>query len=164
MFTGIIKEIGTIKSIEPKEDIKLVEIECAKTLKGLNTGDSVNVNGICSTITKITKKSFFVEYMEETLNLTTVKDWDVGYKVNLESSMSLSGKLDGHFVQGHIDDTGQIAAINRNVYSIQYPKRLSKFIAYKGSISVDGISLTISGVTEHQFTISLIPHTLSLSR
>lgn len=155
MFTGIIKEIGEIKNIST-----VVEISAASTLKDLKEGNSVCINGICSTVIALTNSSFTVKYMPETLKKTTANKWQPGDKVNLEQSLSMSDKLDGHFVTGHIDTTGKIIAINNDEFDIAYPKEIAQFIALKGSISIDGIGLTVSKLDTNNFTVSLIPHTL----
>ncbi|MFC1655353.1 riboflavin synthase [Patescibacteria group bacterium] len=160
MFTGIIQEIGTIKKITQDGDNKVVEIEAKTTLKDCKKGGSICVNGICSTVMNISDSEFSVEYMPETLKLTTVQDWQEKESVNLESSLTLSDKLSGHFVAGHVDAVGKIINIKENDFDISFPPEIAKFIAFKGSITVDGISLTVSKLDDEHFTVSIIPHTL----
>ena len=163
MFTGIIKEIGSIKNITKKDDNFVIEIRASQVLKDLKTGDSVNVEGICSTVTETTKDSFIVSYMPETLKRTTVSLWKINDKLNLEPAMILSDKINGHLVQGHIDAIGSIKKITKGKDSseieVSYPQDLAKFIAFKGSVCVDGISLTVSQIEDDCFTVSIIPYT-----
>lgn len=157
MFTGIIKELGTIKSLK-KDGSKL--IAAIESKQKLEIDDSISVNGICSTVIKVGSKEFTVEYMPETLKITDISKWKEKDKVNLEPPLKVGDKINGHFVQGHIDTTGKITKIKNDEFEIAFPKEFSKFIALKGSICVDGISLTISKVNTNSFTVSLIPHTL----
>jgi len=164
MFTGIIQEIGKIKKITKDGDNLIVEIIATKTLKGLKTGDSVNIEGICSTAVKIKKNSFIVSYMPETIKRTTVSLWSVKNSVNLESALKLSDKLNGHLVSGHIDCTTAIKNIHKKEKNLEIdialPEEIKKFTAFKGSIAIDGISLTVSFMENDFFTVSLIPHTI----
>jgi len=157
MFTGIIKELGKIKSLKKNGDKLVVSI---KSDQKLAIDDSISVNGVCSTVIKIESKGFTVEYMPESLKITDIPKWKEGDKVNLEPPLKIGDKINGHFVQGHIDTTGKISKIENDEFEISFKKKYSKFIALKGSISVDGISLTISKVQKNSFTVSLIPHTL----
>jgi len=165
MFTGIIKEIGEVKKTALKDGNLLIQIACRDILKDLKTGDSVNINGICSTVIKISRDSFDVNYMEETQKITTVKEWKESCKVNLEPALRLSDPLNGHLVSGHIDYISKIKKIHTNTVDknveidIEFPKEFSKFIALKGSITVDGVSLTVSYLDDDYFRVSLIPYT-----
>jgi riboflavin synthase len=168
MFTGIIKELGTIKSLKKEGDKLIATIESEQKLK---VDDSISVNGVCSTVISTNNDEFVVEYMSESLKITDIPKWKEQDRVNLEPPLTIGDKINGHFVQGHIDTTGKISngatkgsSMERseanNEITIAFPKEFSKFIALKGSISVDGISLTISNVAKNTFTVSLIPHTL----
>ncbi|MFC1647635.1 riboflavin synthase [Patescibacteria group bacterium] len=157
MFTGIVKELGIIKSLKKEADKLIATIESDQKF---NVDDSVSVNGVCSTVILVGDGSFTVEYMPETLKITDITKWNEGDKVNLEPPLTLGDKLNGHFVQGHVDTTAKITKIHKNEFEIAFPKEFSKYIAIKGSISVDGISLTISNISKNTFTVSLIPHTL----
>lgn len=163
MFTGIVQQTGEIKKIEQTADITAVSISYEKKLK-LEIGDSLSLNGICSTVTEFSDKIFEIEFMPETLKRTTACKWKKGDKINIESSLRLADKLNGHFVTGHIDATGKIIDIKSDdstkELKITYPENLAKYIAFKGSITVDGVSLTISYLDEDCFSVSLIPHTL----
>ncbi|MBP1970650.1 riboflavin synthase [Virgibacillus natechei] len=166
MFTGIIEEMGTVKSMEHVSDqaIQMV-IGSEKVLSDINTGDSISVNGICLTVTDFNSESFHVDVMPETIKSTSLNALESGSKVNLERSMAANGRFGGHFVSGHVDGTGEIVRKERQenaiYYDIQLSKELYPFLLNKGSVSVDGISLTIFNVAEDIFTISLIPHTVS---
>jgi riboflavin synthase len=157
MFTGIIKDLGTIESLKKERDNLVATI---KSKLQFEIDDSVAINGVCSTVVRTDGKTFTVEYMPETIKVTDISKWKQGDKVNLEPPLSLGDKLNGHFVQGHVDSTAKIIKIQNNEITIAFPREFSKYIALKGSISVDGISLTISNLSENAFTVSLIPHTL----
>jgi len=164
MFTGIIEETGKIKKITKDGENLLVEISASKSLKGLKLGDSLNLDGICSTVIKINKDSFEVSYMEETQKRTSVSEWKKDYEINIEPALKLSGRLNGHFVTGHIDCTGEIKNIKNSGKTMEIDisllEDIKKFTAFKGSITVDGISLTVSFVENEYFSVSLIPHTI----
>ena len=165
MFTGIVEEIGKITYIEKNCNGMKINI-CANIISNqLNIGDSVAVNGICLTIVDIKSKIFAVDIMNETIKNSAAKFFCVGSLVNLERAVSASGRFDGHIVTGHIDGVGVVAEKGRDGISISYkievlPKIL-KYIVKKGSVCVDGISLTVVSVDEKSFTVSIIPHTLS---
>lgn len=164
MFTGIIQELGTIKSISSKADLTTIEIEAKDAVKDMKVGDSISVEGICSTVTDMNSNTFSIEFMPETMEKTCANKWQTGSKLNLEPAMKLSDKLNGHFVSGHVDTSGEIINIKEGEKTkdidISFPPEFLKFIALKGSIAVDGISLTISLLKENYFTVSLIPHTI----
>jgi riboflavin synthase len=164
MFTGIIKSIGTITDIQKKDELLEVTIKSNLDSKHLNAGDSVNVDGICSTVVLHKGDILKFQYMPETIKKTSASLWKKDTKVNLEPSLSMKDALSGHFVMGHIDTTGKINSIksadNTKEIEIAYPKELQKFIALKGSVSIDGISLTVSMLEPNTFSVSLIPHTL----
>lgn len=165
MFTGIIEEIGNIESIRSSTDAIQLKIKARKIIEEIALGDSISVNGVCLTVTSFRETVFAVDVMPETVKATSLKTLTNGSKVNLERAMSANGRFGGHFVTGHVDGTGKI--IKRNpvsnavYYDIEAPPELLKFMILKGSIAVDGTSLTIFGLTDSTFTISLIPHTLS---
>jgi riboflavin synthase len=165
MFTGIIEEIGIIESIKQTGEAFVLSINAKKVLEGVMLGDSIAVNGVCLTVTSFSNSRFTVDVMPETVKDTSLKNVNKGSKVNLERAMAAGGRFGGHFVSGHVDGTGRIKSKqpfeNAVYYEIEAPKEIVKFIIVKGSIAVDGTSLTVFGVTEDTFTISLIPHTLS---
>lgn len=186
VFTGIIKDVGTVKAIERKNDGVYFTIECDMSkltdgeyiAGGLPDGASVSIDGVCQTVIKSDKKTFTVQSIPETLRVTTFESFEIGSKVNLEPAMRLNDSVDGHFVQGHIDCTGTVLGIygsgGDSMLRIKFPKLIENFVVYKGSISVSGVSLTISkvGKTEKSthgakpttyndfFEVSLIKHTL----
>lgn len=166
MFTGIIQKKANIKKLQTKNNILYTIFELPKSFK-LKKGASISINGICSTVISFNTKEFAVGYMKETLDKTTVKNWKSGMTINLESSLKLGDTLDGHFVYGHIDTVGTIKSINKvgdsHVFEIIIPKEFSKYVVYKGSIAIDGVSLTVSSKLKNTFTVSLIPHTLSVT-
>lgn len=163
MFTGLIEEIGIINNLTPLGSALKISVSCSKTINGIQTGDSININGACQTVESYDKDSFQVTAVEETIKKTTLGYLKRGNKVNLESSLTLNKKLGGHFVLGHVDSTGKITNISKQtasyLVSISYPEEFSRYIIHVGAIAVDGISLTIADYNEHNFTISVIPHT-----
>lgn len=166
MFTGIIQEIGKIINLKQNNGNLDIQIECKKILKNKKIGDSISVNGACQTITKLGKNYFEVTAIPETIKLTNFKNFKTNDLVNLEGSLKVSDTLDGHFVLGHVDCSTTIIHPPLNergaggILTIQKPANLSKYIIHKGSITVNGVSLTISKVTDKAFEVSLIPHTL----
>lgn len=166
MFTGIVEEVGVIKKLE-RISPQAVELTVAatKVISDVSVGDSISVNGICLTVTSFSKDDFVMDVMPETIQATSLNMLDVGSQVNLERSMPANGRFGGHFVSGHIDGIGHIVTKtseeNAIYYEIKFPKEFTKFILMKGSIAVDGISLTVFGRSDDSFTISLIPHTVT---
>jgi riboflavin synthase len=160
MFTGLIESLGRIKSIEKTHKGAKFKI-CAKFENSPKIGDSVSINGACQTIVKINEDCFEVEAMNETLKLTNFGNLKIGDIVNLELAMQASGRFGGHFVSGHIDGVAKLLSIKQdgfsNVLKFEYPARQ---IVQKGSICVDGVSLTVTNVGENFFEVSIIPHTL----
>jgi riboflavin synthase len=165
MFTGIIEEIGLVANIQRTSESFVLTIEASKLLEDVHLGDSIAVNGVCLTVTTFSNKQFTVDVMPETVKATSLKSVKRGSKVNLERAMAADGRFGGHFVSGHIDGTGTIKSKkhheNAVYYEIEADEELLKYVILKGSIAVDGTSLTVFGVTENSFTLSLIPHTLS---
>lgn len=165
MFTGIIKELGTIKKIKKSKNFIVFTIETKNILKGKKEGQSIAVNGACMTIRKIYDNKFFeFDSMQETLDKTNFKSLKEKSLVNLESALRLSQELDGHIVQGHVDTTGEIKSFKqknkRTILKIQTPKSLKKYITLKGSICINGVSLTISDLDKETFSVDLIPMTM----
>ena len=163
MFTGIIQSIGLIKKIESfKKDIQISIVYDPKKINGIKLGDSISVNGICLTVQKKQKNQFIFHVSEETLNRTIV--FKENAIVNLESSLLYNGKMGGHFVTGHIDGIGKISEIKINsqcwIIEIKPPKKLLKFIAEKGSVSINGVSLTVNSIKDDKFKVNIIPFTL----
>lgn len=172
MFTGIVEEIGVITSIDPgdgEDDVIRLTISCDTVLGGTKRGDSIAVNGVCLTVVDYSVEGssegssglFTVDVMGETLRLTTVSDWEVGKHVNLERAVAVGDRLGGHLVQGHVDSTGKIIGISDDhVIRVELPAAVCRYVAYKGSITLDGISLTVSQVGNDWLEVSLIPETL----
>lgn len=167
MFTGIIEELGTVKAI--KTGIQSLELNIAAKaiLNDINLGDSIAINGVCLTVTSFNTSGFTVDIMPETYNATSLAKIKIGDKVNLESSLRFNGKLGGHFVTGHVDGIGVIKQIitvdNAINYTIQINENLINYCIYKGSIAIDGTSLTIFGIGNNWIKIALIPHTVKNS-
>ncbi len=163
MFTGIIEEVGTIEQMKQSGEAIVITIGAKKILDDVRLGDSIAVNGVCLTVTSFTNRSFTVDVMPETVRATSLRTLTRGSKVNLERAMAANGRFGGHFVSGHVDGIGEIIrkepVANAVYYDIKVPKELRKYMILKGSVAVDGTSLTIFGLTDDTFTISLIPHT-----
>ena len=164
MFTGIITEIGTVKEIRTKGNgIRLV-VSAPASAKELRVNDSVSVSGVCQTVIGAGGGTFEVEAVEETLKKTTLGSLKKGSPVNLELPVRLNDRLGGHLVQGHVDCVGTVRSVVKQVNSwlltIGFPKEFTRSIVPVGSIAVDGISLTVAALGDHEFTISIIPHTL----
>jgi len=164
MFTGIITEIGEITKVFQDGKNTAFTISAPRTSRGLKIGDSVAINGSCHTVVKKLKSSFVVESMPETLKRTNFGDFRKGSRVNLERPVGVSGSFDGHFVSGHIDGVAKITKIvkdkNSKIFTLTIPKSLSKFVVEKGSISLDGISLTLISIRGNKIEVGIIPHTL----
>ena len=163
MFTGIIKLLGVIDSVKPLTDGIAVAIACDTSILDIELGDSIAVNGVCSTVVEFTDSHFIVHYLQETLRVTTFNTLTVGSYVNLEPSLTLQTKLSGHYVSGHIDGLGKIIELEQSdpwgKIVVSFEEDLSSFLIYKGSIALDGISLTISHLSSTSLTCHIIPHT-----
>ncbi|PGS55846.1 riboflavin synthase [Bacillus sp. AFS041924] len=165
MFTGIVEEIGSVKNIVKKGKTLVLTIGASKILEDVHLGDSISVNGVCLTVTDFTKNEFSVDVMPETFQSSNLSTLASSQKVNLERAMAATGRFGGHIVSGHIDGTGKIVSVksmeNAVIYKINIPNRFAKYCIQKGSITIDGTSLTIFEVESDIVTISLIPHTRS---
>lgn len=165
MFTGIIEEIGTVASIRKSPDSVCLSLTAKEILSGLHTGDSIAVNGICLTVTSFTSQSFSVDVMHETLLRTSLAALKRGSTVNLERAMIMNGRFGGHIVSGHIDGVGTITGIHRDSIAVWYTIRttpaIMRYIIEKGSVAIDGISLTVARLTREDFSVSVIPHTIT---
>lgn len=163
MFTGIVEEIGTIETIQKQGISAVLRIGCSKVLEGTKIGDSIAVNGVCLTVVKLEKDGFCADVMTETMHRSSLSQVQVKDKVNLERAMAADGRFGGHIVSGHIDGTGKIKEIrpeeNAVWYTIEAEQELLRYIVEKGSIAIDGISLTVAAVSERNFQVSIIPHT-----
>ncbi|WNF37951.1 riboflavin synthase [Bacillaceae bacterium IKA-2] len=165
MFTGIIEEVGSIEQIKQTGNAIVMTIASKKILEDVKLGDSIAVNGVCLTVTSFDKGSFTVDVMPETVKATSLRKLSRGSNVNLERAMAAGGRFGGHFVSGHVDGVGEIIKKQKQdnaiYYEIEVSEVLRNYIIMKGSIAVDGTSLTVFGVTDTSFTISIIPHTIS---
>lgn len=165
MFTGIVEEVGYIRGV--KKGVKSAEllIGAEKILDDIHEGDSIAVNGICLTVTSFDEEGFTVDVMHETLNRSSIGNVRMGSAVNLERAMQMGGRFGGHIVSGHIDGTGVIADIQKDDNAIWYKIRanlgIMRYIIEKGSIAMDGISLTVAKIEPETFSVSVIPHTAS---
>lgn len=163
MFTGIVEEMGSIRSIAKGSKSAVLTIAADKVLEGSKIGDSIAVNGVCLTVTTMTAGQFTADVMAETLRRSSLGALSRGSKVNLERAMAADGRFGGHIVSGHIDGTGTVLSLkpedNAVWVEIETPREILKYIVEKGSIAIDGISLTVAKVTEKSFAVSIIPHT-----
>lgn len=164
MFTGIIEEVGTVMSVKSSANAMKLTIRAPKVTQDINMGDSIAVNGICLTACGLGRESFTVDVMGETLSRTSLKGSRCGSHVNLERALTLNGRLGGHIVSGHIDGIGTVTAIKNDdiarLITISAPQAVMDLIVEKGSVAVDGISLTVASVSSGDFTVSVIPHTM----
>ena len=163
MFTGLVAELGTVVALKPLKQSYNITVKAQKVLANLKIGDSVAVNGACLTVVNISGSEFTADVMPETVKLTNLRHLKSGDRVNLERTLRLCDGLDGHIVSGHVEGVGVIAAKKAEgiaeIVTIKTPQELLKYIIKKGSIAIDGISLTVTEVTDTSFSVSLIPHT-----
>lgn len=164
MFTGIIEETGTIKSVKWDGKSAVIVIHALKIPDDIKVGDSINTNGVCLTVTSFDSKEFSADVMAETMRKTNLKELKPGSKVNMERALRLNDRFGGHFVSGHIDGTGIITELkkedNATWVTIKTNESVLKYIVFKGSVSIDGISLTVAEVSNNRFKVSIIPHTI----
>lgn len=165
MFTGIIEAVGEVAAIEPKgEDLRLYVRSGRLDLTDVKLGDSIAVNGICLTAVALPGEGFWADVSGETLARSTFSELRVGTRVNLEKALTPTTRLGGHLVSGHVDGVGEVVSRRRDgrseCFTIQAPVALAKYIAEKGSITIDGISLTVNAVDGAQFSLNIVPHTL----
>jgi riboflavin synthase len=163
MFTGIVRERGRVASIEPEGDAMRLEIAAPETASALAVGDSVSVSGACLTATAVANGAFSVTAVPETLSRTTLGRLAAGGEVNLETATRAGDPLGGHFVQGHVDAVGRVASFEDGRLAVEAAPEILRYCVEKGSIAVDGVSLTIAGLREGAFEVALIPHTLQVT-
>lgn len=167
MFTGLIEEIGVIKSIANLGGGRKISVSASKIIDDLKIDDSVAINGACQTVVKVSSNSFEVIAIEETIRKTTLGKLKNGDEVNLERAIKVSDRLGGHIVQGHVDTIGRIISIKKEntgiLYWIDFPHEFSKYLVNTGSICINGISLTTAKVESKSFCVALIPHTVSVT-
>jgi riboflavin synthase len=163
MFTGIVEEIGKINSIKRGEKSVSLTIDAKKILEDVKLGDSISTNGVCLTVTHFTNSNFTVDVMAETVRKSNLGLLSPGMDVNLERAVKISDRLGGHIVSGHIDGIGNIREVEKEDnavwITVEAEKGILKYIIYKGSIAIDGISLTVAYVDDQVFKVSIIPHT-----
>ncbi len=163
MFTGLVSELGKIQNMQKTGKSLYLTISAQKVIVDLKIGDSIAVNGTCVTVVQMTSESFCVDVMPQTSTNTIMLKLKLGEMVNLERTLKLSDRLDGHIVSGHVDSVGRIVDVKKdeiaNIFKIQAEKQTLKYIVLKGSVAIDGISLTVCDVKEDNFSISIIPHT-----
>ena len=167
MFTGIIEELGTVASVEVLPDSIRLAIKGDLVRQDLSKGESISVNGVCLTAAEITSDGFIADVMLETLNRSSLSGITQGESVNLERAMSGAGRFGGHVVQGHVDGVAEIISrepsANWEVVKVKIPAELSKYVVHKGSITFDGVSLTVNDISDNTVSLSLIPETLRLT-
>ena len=166
MFTGIISAIGDITNLEERAgDARLTIRTGNLSLTDVQLGDSIACNGACLTVIELTSQGFVADVSVETLNLTTIGNWQTGSRINLEKAMRATDRLGGHIVSGHIDGIGEVVALEEDARSwrfrIRAPREIAKYIAHKGSITLDGTSLTVNIVDGAEFELNIIPHTMT---
>lgn len=163
MFTGIIEEIGTIKGFTKSANSALIVVECSKILENTQIGESIAIDGVCQTVTKFDKGSFSAQVSAETLSVTTFSKLKKGDKVNLERAMMLNGRFGGHIVTGHIDGLAKVKNVQKmsEFYNLKFEieSDLVKYVAKKGSVTLNGISLTVADISGNEFSVAIIPHT-----
>lgn len=165
MFTGIIEEVGKIQSIQKGASSAVLSVQATDIMQDIHLGDSIAVNGVCLTVTSISSSGFSADVMPETLNRSALGKLRTGSFVNLERAMAANGRFGGHIVSGHIDGIGIVSEIRKDDnavwYTIKTPLPVLRYIIEKGSIAIDGISLTVARVEKDSFRVSIIPHTAS---
>ncbi|MDD5886918.1 MAG: riboflavin synthase [Oscillospiraceae bacterium] len=167
MFTGLVEEVGTLQGLQTGPKTCILTIGCRKVLEGTEIGDSIMTNGVCLTVTSLGGTYFTADVMNETLSRSDLGDLRPGSPVNLERAMPADGRFGGHIVSGHIDGTGTILSIREDANAVWFTvgadKALLNYVVGKGSIAMDGISLTVAAVTDQSFSVSLIPHTRAVT-
>ncbi|MBY9081596.1 riboflavin synthase [Paenibacillus sp. HN-1] len=165
MFTGLIEEVGALRGVSSSGEVMMLHIDASLIMSDLKIGDSVAVNGVCLTATSVGQRSFTADVMPQTYRNSNLKELKAGSPLNLERAMAAGGRFGGHIVQGHVDGTGTIRSIKRDQNAVVFEiapdsPSLFKYIIPKGSITIDGISLTVVATPASTFTVSIIPHTL----
>ena len=168
MFTGIVQGVGTVRAIVPREgDVTIVFDTGDVTLEGVEPGGSIAVNGVCLTATTRDRSSFAADVSRETLSLTTLGRWREGTRVNVEKALLAGQALGGHYVTGHVDGVAEVISRHEDARSVRMafrvPPELARYVARKGSVCIDGVSLTVNGVDGDRFDVNLVPHTLEVT-
>jgi riboflavin synthase len=168
MFTGIVQGVGTVRAIEPRGgDVTIVLDTGNVALDGIELGSSIAVSGVCLTATRFDRSSFAADVSRETLSLTTLGQCQAGSRVNLEKALLAGQALGGHYVTGHVDGIGEVVSRQTDARSVRMefrvPHELARYVARKGSICIDGVSLTVNGAQGDRFDVNLVPHTLEVT-
>jgi riboflavin synthase len=168
MFTGIVQGVATVRAVEPRGgDVTLVFDTAGMSLADVELGGSIAVSGVCLTATRVDAASFAADVSRETLSHTTLGSWVVGSRVNLEKALLAGQALGGHYVTGHVDGVGVLVSRHDDARSVRMefrvPPELARYVARKGSICIDGVSLTVNGVAGRRFDVNLVPHTLEVT-
>lgn len=168
MFTGIVQGVGRVRAVEPRGGDVTLWIETGDVpLAGVEVGGSIAVNGACLTAVQLEPEAFAADVSRETLSLTTAGQWSPGTRVNLEKALTAGQALGGHYVTGHVDGVGQVVSRHDDARSVrvefEVPPPLARYVARKGSVCVDGVSLTVNGVVGNRFDVNLVPHTLQMT-
>ncbi len=168
MFTGIVQAVGEVRAITPRGgDVEFVFATGALSLESVAIGDSISVSGCCLTVTGLTADSFAADASLETLQVTTLGRWQTGQRVNLEKALRAGDPLGGHYVTGHVDGVAAVVAIASDARSLrvdfEVPATLARYVARKGSVCIEGVSLTVNDVETNRFGVNLIPHTLEVT-
>lgn len=168
MFTGIVQSTGVIEAVEPRGGDVRLRVGCPDfELQDVNPGDSISVSGVCLTVVELEQGAFAADVSRESLGLTTLGRMKAGSRVNLEKSLTLTSPLGGHLVTGHVDGVGQVLSRTEEARSFRFhvsvPDELTRYVARKGSICIDGVSLTVNGVRDNRFDVNIVPHTLEVT-
>jgi len=167
MFTGIIEELGTVKGVRRQSDGMRLSVTAKLVMDGMKTGDSIAVNGVCLTVTEFDNISFTADVSGETVKRSNLGKHRAGDKVNLERPMKLSDRLGGHLVAGHVDGIGVVRGVERKggmlLFTFEVPTEVQQYLIQKGSIAIDGISLTVNEVKGNRYTVTVIPHTADMT-
>lgn len=167
MFTGIIEELGRVRNVEQRGENARIVIEAHLVIEDTKHGDSISVNGVCLTALDIKSDSFAADVSKETLDRSTLGTLKVGAPVNLERAVTPTTRLGGHIVQGHVDGRGEFISVEDHgeswTFRFAYPKELARYLVYKGSVSVEGISLTIAALTDEYLEVAIIPKTMAVT-
>ncbi len=167
MFTGIVEEVGVVRSVQRRAGYQRTALDAQRVLEDVRIGDSIDLDGACHTVVGFDERGFWVESVEETLRRTTLSRLRVGSRVNLERSVKAGERLGGHFVAGHVDGVGKVLERRESsdnvVFQVGLGADLAPYVAEKGSVAVDGISLTVVSASARDFTVAVIPHTLEVT-
>jgi riboflavin synthase len=165
VFTGIVEAVGRVAGLAPRGELVRIAIEAPGLREGVRVGDSIALNGVCLTVTGLTPPGFAFEAVKETLERSALGDLAEGARVNLERALRADGRLDGHFVQGHVDGTGTVRALERRGDDVRLRvdcgPEVAEYLVPKGSVAVDGVSLTVASARDTGFDVALVPHTLA---